>query len=97
LIPRSEGYTFNNYIQCVKTSVAAKTIALDHEAYALLAKSKRPGETFSDVVKRTVRPRRPLTDFAGVWKGMDRKQWTEINAVIAKGRRPDVSRRRNLE
>ncbi len=48
--------------------MSAKTVALDSEAYAMLAKSKRSGETFSDVVKRTLRPRRPLVDFAGIWK-----------------------------
>jgi len=77
--------------------MAAKTVALDHEAYALLAKAKRQGETFSDVVKRTVRPRRPLTDFAGAWKRMDRKLWAEVNATIEKGRRPDEARQKNLE
>jgi len=77
--------------------MAAKTIALDLEAYALLAKAKRQGESFSDVVKRTVRPRRPLTDFAGAWKGMDRKQWTALNTMIARGRRPDAAREKKLK
>lgn len=44
-----------------------KTVALDPEAYGLLRGRKRPEETFSDVVKRLARPRRPLTDFIGAW------------------------------
>jgi predicted CopG family antitoxin len=76
--------------------VAAKTIALDREAYGLLARAKRPGETFSDVVKRTVRPRRPLTDFAGAWKDVDPAKIAELKAWIVEGRRPDSARQQRL-
>jgi predicted CopG family antitoxin len=72
--------------------VPGKTIALDREAYDLVAKAKRPGETFSDVVKRTVRPRRPLTDFAGTWKEVDPAKIAELKAWITEGRRPDLAR-----
>lgn len=88
--------TINNYIHCVNQSMAAKTIAVDSEAYALLAKSKRPGETFSDVVKRSIRPRRALTDFAGAWKDMDPKEWARIEGAIFEGRRLDSTRHQRL-
>ncbi len=78
--------------------MSAKTIALDVEAYGLLSKAKRPGETFSDVVKRALGPRRPLTDFAGAWTGeMSRPEVRLLRATIAAGRRADRARLRGLD
>jgi predicted CopG family antitoxin len=44
-----------------------KTVGLDREAYDRLRAEKREGESFSDVVKRITKKRRPLTDFVGAW------------------------------
>lgn len=44
-----------------------KTVGLDREAYERLRAEKRDGESFSDVVKRLTKKRRPLTDFIGLW------------------------------
>ena len=77
--------------------MAAKTIALDAEAYRILARAKKPGETFSEVVKRTLRPRRPLTDFAGAWKELEKSQLRSIRKEIAAGRRSDLKRRQRLD
>ncbi len=49
--------------------MATKTIGIDQEAYELLCKAKRQGETFSDVVKRAMGPRFPISDFAGGVEG----------------------------
>jgi predicted CopG family antitoxin len=76
--------------------MADKTLAVDREAYALLAKAKHQGETFSDVVKRSVRPRRLLTDFAGTWEDMDPKEWARIRATIIEGRRLDTERQKRV-
>ena len=54
--------------------MATKTVALDQEAYDLLRRSKRADESFSEAVKRLARPRRPLSDFAGIWADMDAKE-----------------------
>ncbi|EQD73300.1 hypothetical protein B1B_03290 [mine drainage metagenome] len=78
--------------------MSAKTIALDTEAYGLLFKAKRPGETFSEVVKRALGPRRPLTDFAGAWtKEMGREEIDLVRGTIATGRRSDRARLRRLD
>ena len=45
-----------------------KTVGLDKEAYQRLKAEKREGESFSDVVRRLTRKRRPLTDFVGAWE-----------------------------
>ncbi len=72
--------------------MSAKTVALDPEAYRLLQERKRPSETFSDVVKRIARPRRPLTDFIGIWAG-DREQAVgEFDAIRRSLRTEDLKR-----
>ncbi len=72
--------------------MAAKTVALDPEAYALLAKAKQPGETFSDVVKRSLHTRRPLVEFAGAWKHLSAQELRLIRGSIAAGRKGDAKR-----
>ncbi|HEY6238794.1 MAG TPA: antitoxin VapB family protein [Thermoplasmata archaeon] len=56
------------------------SIAVDREAYDLLRSQKRPGESFSQVVKRLARNRRPLASFVGAWKDLPEKTLREIQA-----------------
>ena len=56
------------------------SIALDREAYDLLRGQKRPGESFSQVVKRLAGSRRPLSSFVGAWKDMPEKTYRGIQA-----------------
>lgn len=44
--------------------MASKTISLSDDAYAALVSARRPGESFSDTVRRLVR-RRSLTELFG--------------------------------
>ncbi len=74
-----------------------KTIALDREAYELLRRRKRKGESFSDAVKRVARETRPLSGFAGVWrKHLSEVEIQEIAKAIARGRDADRDRARKL-
>lgn len=59
-----------------------KTVGLDREAYELLKAAKKEGESFSDVVKRLARKRRPLSDFAGRWKNVPKSQIRDFEAAV---------------
>lgn len=50
-----------------------KVISLSDRAYKILAKLKRGGESFSDVVLRLAKKseKKPLTSYAGKWAGDD--------------------------
>jgi predicted CopG family antitoxin len=54
------------------------SVALDREAYDLLRGQKRPGESFSQVVKRLAKNRRPLASFVGAWKDLPEKTLRQI-------------------
>jgi predicted nucleic acid-binding protein/predicted CopG family antitoxin len=56
------------------------SVALDREAYDLLRGQKRPGESFSQVVKRLAKNRRPLASFVGAWKDLPEKTLRQIQA-----------------
>ncbi len=68
------------------------SVALDREAYDLLRSQKRPGESFSQVVKRLAGNRRPLSSFAGAWKDMPEKTFREIQAERKRLRELDEQR-----
>ena len=77
--------------------MAAKTVALDAEAYALLRRSKRSGETFSEVVRRKLRPPSRISDLAGSLSDLPAKEWEEIERARAVHRRRDAARKKRLE
>lgn len=48
-------------------SVSSRTISLENSAYELLKAAKRPGESFTDVVRRMLGDREPsFGDFVGL-------------------------------
>lgn len=77
--------------------MATKTIALDHEAYALLRAHKRGGESFSDVVKREFRPRRSILDLAGSLKHLPPSAWEDFETTRRAQKRLEARRARTLE
>jgi predicted CopG family antitoxin len=76
--------------------MAAKTVALDPEAYEMLRRQRRAGETFSDAVKRLSGRRRSLLDFAGIWKEIPSEDLERIRTFLAEGRRRDRERMQRL-
>ena len=76
--------------------MAAKTVALDPEAYEMLRRQRRAGETFSEAVKRLSGRRRSIVDFAGSWKDMPPEDVAKITSFFAEGRRRDQDRMEKL-
>jgi predicted CopG family antitoxin len=72
--------------------MARRTVALDEDAYVLLKARKRSEESFSDTVKRLARPRRPLSDFAGMWSDLTVRERKELGRVFAGMRKADARR-----
>jgi len=70
--------------------MGTRTISLSDDAYESLSAAKRPGESFSDVVRRLAR-RRSLTDLADV---VDRRAADAIAQAIEANRRDRRARRR---
>jgi predicted CopG family antitoxin len=70
----------------------SRTVTLDDEAYRRLKARKRSKESFSDTVKRLARPRRPLSDFAGMWSDLTVKERKELDRVFSGMRKADARR-----
>lgn len=79
---------------CIK-SCMTKVISLSNEAYQTLKDSKKPGESFSDVVLRVVKTKKKksLLEFSGKWAGND---IDEVFAQIKKDREQSASRQVDL-
>jgi predicted CopG family antitoxin len=72
--------------------MSAKTVALDPEAYEMLRRNRRSGETFSDAVKRLAGRRRSILDFAGMWKDIPDADLERFRSFLGEGRRRDRAR-----
>jgi hypothetical protein len=72
--------------------MTAKTVALDAEAYELLLRAKRPGETFSEVVQRKLRPPSQISDLSGSLGNLPAQIWIEIARERDRHRRDDQRR-----
>jgi predicted CopG family antitoxin len=76
--------------------MSTKTVALDEAAYSALKRAKKPDESFSDVVKRMATPRRPLSDFVGIWKDMPAADFEAFDRWRTQSRSADIERQRKL-
>lgn len=59
----------------------AKTIAVSDETYDLLKSSKGDGESFSELIKRSLKKRSGLSKLIGN-KTLDRKDWIKVKKII---------------
>jgi predicted CopG family antitoxin len=76
--------------------MAARTVALDEEAYELLKRTKRPAESFSEAVKRLARPRRSISEFAGIWADLSASEKKSLRKTYAELERANERRDRKV-
>ncbi|MCI4337351.1 MAG: hypothetical protein L3K17_09255 [Thermoplasmata archaeon] len=76
--------------------MATTSIASDREAYDFRRSQKRPGESFSQVVKRLAHTRRPLASFLGAWRDLPERTIREIQANRKRQRDLDEQRLERL-
>ncbi|MBI3051018.1 antitoxin VapB family protein [Candidatus Woesearchaeota archaeon] len=67
--------------------MAKKTISLTEEAYKLLLRNKRPGESFSELIVEGFGKKKRLLDYAGIWESMPADGWKEIERGVAEARK----------
>jgi predicted CopG family antitoxin len=78
---------------CLHTERVTKTVALSDEAYAALARLKKPGESFSDVVQNLVARQRPrLGDALEQPSPAAEAHWAKFQKERAAARRSQASR-----
>lgn len=66
--------------------MASKTISVKESVYALLARHKRPGESFSELFQHTFSGRRKLSDFKGAWANLPESDIKQMKDDVRTGR-----------
>lgn len=78
--------------------MATKTIAILEDVYSLLKSLQKPGESFSQEIRRLVSDRGKISQFAGAWADVGGKEAEEMLSVIRRSReRTRISRGQKLK
>jgi len=64
----------------------AKTITISKDAYEMLLREKREGESFSDVIRR-LSQKKSIMSLAGAWKDMTDEEYDEWMEAIGEKKR----------
>lgn len=67
--------------------MVSKNISITEEAYNILARRKKFGESFSEVIIDNFKGRKNLLEFAGAWSEMPEKDFREIKKNIKEVRK----------
>lgn len=73
----------------------AKTIAVSDDVYELLLKAKLPNESFSDVIRRSIKKGMRISDIAGS-KTISEEEWKKVLKAFEPQKRADEEKRRKL-
>ena len=73
----------------------ARTIAVSDDVYKLLAKSKLPSESFSDVIRRAMKRGMNLSDIAGS-RTLTKEDWEKVVRAFSLQSERDEERKKRL-
>ena len=73
----------------------AKTIAVSDDVYKLLVKSKLPKESFSDVIRRSLKKGMSLSDIAGSCT-VTEEDWKKVTEAFKLQRKINEKRKKQL-
>jgi len=73
----------------------AKTIAVSDDVYELLVKAKLPNESFSDVIRRSIKKGMKISDIAGS-KTISEEDWKKVLEAFQPQIKIDEEKRRKL-
>ena len=69
------------------THMVTKNIAITEKAYTLLARHKRQGESFSEVIVEHFQKKKHLFDYAGIWADMPEEEWKQFEQGVQQARK----------
>ncbi|MEM2335934.1 MAG: antitoxin VapB family protein [Candidatus Bathyarchaeia archaeon] len=73
----------------------AKTIAVSDDVYELLLKAKLPNESFSDVIRRSIKKGMRISNIAGS-KTISEEDWKKVVKAFEPQKWADEEKRRKL-
>lgn len=62
--------------------MGTKTISIMNDVYKLLIARKRANESFSEIIRRTLKKKSNIMDFAGAWKDMSEEEAEKMKKII---------------
>lgn len=78
---------FYKYVPICIHSMVTKNIALTEEAYEVLKRHKRSGESFSKIVIAHFKKKHHLLDYAGFWEGIPQTTWEALKLGAEEARK----------
>ncbi|MEK6915457.1 MAG: antitoxin VapB family protein [Nanoarchaeota archaeon] len=76
----------NIYI-CLCVHMVVKNISIMEDVYRMLLARKKVNESFSDLLRRTVKEKRDIMEFAGAWKNISDERIGEMKKDISEMRK----------
>ncbi len=62
--------------------MGTKNIAIMNDVYEMLVASKTKDESFSDQIRRLMKSKRNIMEFAGTWKNITEKEAENMKKVV---------------
>ncbi len=67
--------------------MGVKNISIMEDVYRMLLARKKASESFSDLLRRTIRQKRDIMEFAGAWKNISNERVNEMKKNIGEMRK----------